>query len=46
MYLYTQLKAYASGERKPVGNAMMQDIAPKMTDEEMRAVSSYLQGLR
>lgn len=46
VYLYTQLKAYASGERKPAGNVMMQDIAPKLTDEEMRAVSSYLQGLR
>jgi len=46
VYTYTQLKAYANGERKPAANNMMQDIAPKLTDEEMRAVASYLQGLR
>ena len=46
LYTYLQLKAYASGERKAAGNAMMQDIAPKLTDEEKRAVASYLQGLR
>jgi len=46
VYAYAQLRAYASGERKPAGNDMMQAIAPKLTDEEMRAVASYLQGLR
>jgi cytochrome c553 len=46
LYSYTQLKAYASGERKPAGNSMMQDIATKLSDEDMRAVASYLQGLR
>lgn len=46
LYTYIQLKAYASGERKPVSNEIMQDIASRLTDEEMRAVSSYLQGLR
>jgi cytochrome c553 len=46
LYTYAQLKAYASGERKPAANAMMQAIAPKLTDEEMRALASYLQGLR
>jgi cytochrome c553 len=46
LYTYLQLRAYASGERKPVGNDMMQTIAARMTDEEMRAVASYLQGLR
>lgn len=46
MYTYAQLKAYASGERKPAANGMMQVIAPKLTDEEMRALASYLQGLR
>jgi cytochrome c553 len=46
LYTYNQLRAYASGERKPAGNDMMQTIAGKMTDEEMRAVASYLQGLR
>jgi cytochrome c553 len=46
-YAYNQLKAYAAGERKPVGgNAMMQEIAAKLTDAEMRALAGYLQGLR
>lgn len=46
LYTYLQLRAYATGERVPAGNDMMQTIAAKMTDEEMRAVASYLQGLR
>ena len=46
LYTYTQLNAYASGERKPAVNSMMQEIAPKLSDEEKRAVASYLQGLR
>jgi cytochrome c553 len=46
LYTYGQLKAYASGERKAVGNDMMQVIAAKLSDEEMRALASYLQGLR
>lgn len=45
-YTYAQLKAYASGERKPVANGMMQAIAGRLSDEEMRALASYLQGLR
>ena len=42
---YTQLtlNAYASGERP---NEMMQDIAMRMTDEDIRAVSAFVQGLR
>lgn len=42
---YTQLalNAYASGER---ANEMMNDIAARMTDEDIRAVSAFLQGLR
>jgi len=46
VYAYAQLNAYASGERKAQANNMMQAIAPKLTDEEKRAVASYLQGLR
>jgi len=46
LYSYNQLKAYASGERKPVSNDVMQTIAGKLTDEEMRALASYMQGLR
>ena len=42
-----QLKAFASGDRKPVaGNVQMQQIAARLTDEEMKAVASYLQGMR
>lgn len=46
LYTYNQLRAFASGERKAVSNDMMRTIAGKLTDDEMRAVASYLQGLR
>lgn len=46
VYSYIQLKAYASGDRKPVTNAIMQTVASRLTDEEMRALASYMQGLR
>jgi cytochrome c553 len=46
VYTYAQLKAYASGERKPAANSIMQTIAARLSDEEMRSVASYLQGLR
>ena len=57
-YTQTQLKAFRSAGRgdhdgkkrsndAPQGDAaMMQDIAAKMTDDEIQAVSSYLSGLR
>ncbi len=46
-YSYIQLKAFASGERKPVaGNEQMQQIAARLTDDEMKALASYAQGLR
>ncbi len=45
-YTYTQLKAYANLERKSDKNQMMRNIADRMTDAEMRAVASYIQGLR
>lgn len=44
-YLVAQLKAYASGERKTDPNGMMRDIAGKLTEEQMRAVASFMQGL-
>jgi cytochrome c553 len=37
------LRDYASGTR---ANQMMQDIAARMTEDDIRAVSNYLQGLR
>lgn len=42
-YAALSLRAYAAGERP---NPIMQDIAARMTEEEIIAVSSYLQGLR
>jgi len=46
VYTYNQLKAFADGTRKTPGNDIMKVIATKLTDEEMRALASYLQGLR
>lgn len=57
-YTQAQLKAFRSAGRKdhegrkrsndaPQGTAaMMQDVAAKMSDDEIQAVSSYLSGLR
>lgn len=42
-YIALALQAYASGERL---NAMMQEIAANMSEEDIAAVSSYMQGLR
>lgn len=46
VYTYVQLKAYAEGRRANPGNDIMQVVAGKLTDEEMRALASYTQGLR
>ena len=46
VYTYNQLKAFADGTRRTPGNDIMQVVAAKLTDEEMRALASYLQGLR
>lgn len=46
VYAYNQLKAFADGTRKTPGNDIMQVVAKKLTDDEMRALASYLQGLR
>ena len=46
LYTKKQLTDYKNGVRKPEGNAiMMHDIALKMSDEEMQAVTNYMQGL-
>lgn len=45
-YVATALRQYRSGERVTDMNAMMRDIAARMTDEEIAAVASYVQGLR
>lgn len=44
-YIEKQLHAFASGERDNDPNGMMRDIARKMTDDEIKAVSSYVSGL-
>jgi cytochrome c553 len=44
-YTANQLRLYASGERQGA-NAMMRNIAANMTEEDIKAVSSFIQGLR
>lgn len=44
-YVENQLKAFRSGERKNDAGKMMRNIAGKMTDEEIKAVAAYVQGL-
>jgi cytochrome c553 len=46
VYAYNQLKAFANGGRKSSGNDIMRVVASRLTDEEMRALASYMQGLR
>jgi cytochrome c553 len=45
-YTEAQLKAFRSGERRNDANKMMQAIAAKMSDPEIRAVTDYIAGLR
>ena len=46
-YTAASLAAYASGERKSDGTTkMMRDIASAMNPEQIKAVASYIQGLR
>jgi len=44
-YLADQLRAFKSGKRHNSPNRMMEMIAKRMTDEEIDAVSSYIEGL-
>lgn len=44
-YIEGQLHKFANGERANDPNGMMRDIAKKMTDEEIKAVSAYVSGL-
>jgi cytochrome c553 len=44
-YIYAQLNAFRLGERSNDAAKMMRSIAAKMTDADMKAVSSYIQGL-
>lgn len=44
-YIVNQLKLYAAGERRTDANQMMRNIASSMSEDDMRAVASYIQGL-
>jgi cytochrome c553 len=46
LYVETQLNAFAKGERANDMNSMMRDIAGKMSDDEIKAVSAYVFGLK
>lgn len=45
-YVETQLKAYRSGTRQTDQNQMMRNVASQMSDDQIAAVASYIQGLR
>ena len=45
-YTVAQLQAFRSGERANDPNQMMRMIAAKLTDQEIKAVSEYMAGLR
>ena len=45
-YAAAQLRAYRSGQRGTDPNQMMRNVAAQLSDEEIDAVASYLQGLR
>lgn len=46
LYTYNELKKFASGERDNDRGLVMQAVATRMTDEEMKAVSEYLASLK
>ncbi len=45
-YTLKQLHDYKSGERKTGAGGIMQTIAGRLSEEEMRDLASYIQGLR
>lgn len=45
-YVAKQLQDFKTGARTNDAGQMMRNIAAKMTDEEIQAVASYMQGLR
>jgi cytochrome c553 len=46
VYAAAQLRNYKTGARATDPNSMMRTIAGKLSDEEIDAVASYLQGMR
>jgi len=45
-YVALQLRAYKAGTRTTDPNQMMRNMAAALSDEEIDAVASYVQGLR
>ena len=45
-YVAAQLRAYKRGERATDQNQMMRSVAAVLTDEQIDALASYVQGLR
>lgn len=45
-YTEIQLRAFRSGNRANDAGQMMRNIASKMTDQQIKAVASYIQGLQ
>ncbi len=45
-YLAAQLRAYRAGTRQTDPNQMMRSVAGTMSDAQIEAVASYIQGLR
>lgn len=45
-YVYLQLKRFASGERDNDRGLVMQSLALRMTEKEMKAVSEYITSLK
>ncbi len=46
VYIETQLKAFRNMERNNDAGQMMRSVAARLTDQEIKAVSSYIQGLQ
>ena len=46
LYVYTQLNNFRLGQRTNDGGKMMENIAARMTDQEMKAVAEYVSGLQ
>lgn len=44
-YVMAQLKKFQSGERTNDPNGMMQDIAKRLTEEQIEAIAHYVSGL-
>jgi cytochrome c553 len=45
-YIENSLRLFKEGKRKNSPNGMMESIARSMSDDEIKAVASYIEGLR